>query len=66
MTSTITLVWVSIGTSFHDEPSFVEAVGSLQFVDHPNPILGMGSLSEGGNLGTEPDDLNVNLEMVNI
>jgi hypothetical protein len=26
----------------------------------------MGSLSEDGNLGIEPDDLNANLEMVNI
>jgi len=26
--------------SFHDEPSLVEAVGSLQFAaDHPNPIV---------------------------
>jgi hypothetical protein len=26
----------------------------------------MGSLSEDGHLGIEPEDLNVNLEMVNI
>ena len=56
-----------MGLSFHDEPSLVEAVSSLQFAaDHPNPIVRMGSLSEDGNLGIEPDDLNVNLEMVNI
>ena len=56
-----------MGLSFHDEPSLVEAVSSLQFAaDHPNPIVGTGSLSEDGNLGIEPDDLNENLEMVNI
>jgi hypothetical protein len=56
-----------MGLSFHNEPSLVEAVGSLQFAaDHPNPIAGMGSLSEDGNLGIEPDDLNAHLEMVNI
>ena len=53
--------------SFQDEPSLVEAVGSLQFAaDHPNPNVGMGSLSEDENLGIELDDLNANLEMVNI
>ena len=58
---------VSMGLSFHNEPSLVEAVGSLQFAaNHPNSIVGMGSLSEDRNLGAEPDDLNVNLEMVNI
>jgi hypothetical protein len=53
--------------SFHDEPSLVEAIDSLQFAaDHPNPIAGMGSLDEDGNLGIELDDLNANSEMVNI
>jgi hypothetical protein len=56
-----------MGLSFHDEPSLVETVGSLQFaVDHSDPILGMGSLDEDGDLGIEPDDLSANLEMVNI
>jgi len=56
-----------MGLSFHDQASLVEAVDSLQFAaDHPNPIVGMGSLSEDGNLGIEPDDLNANLEMVDI
>jgi len=56
-----------MGLSFYDEPSLVESVGSLQFAaDHPNPIVGMGSLSEDGNLGIEPDNRNANLEMVNI
>jgi hypothetical protein len=56
-----------MGLSFHDETSLVETVGSLQFaVDHSNPILGMGSLSEDENLGIEPDNLSANLEMGNI
>ena len=56
-----------MGLSFHNEASLVEAVDSLQFAaDHPNPIVGMGSLSEDGNLGIEPDDLNADLEIVNI
>jgi hypothetical protein len=67
MTSTITLVRVSMGLSFHDESSLEETVSSLQFAaDDPNPIVGMGSLSEDENLGIEPDDLDANLEMVNI
>jgi len=61
------LVRVSMGLSFHDEPSLVETVGSLQFAtDQPNSIVGMGSLSEDGDLGIELDDMNANLEMVNI
>jgi hypothetical protein len=56
-----------MGLSFHDKSSLVEAVSSLQFaVDRPNPIVGMGTLSEDGNLGIEPDDLKANLEVVNI
>jgi len=67
ITPTIILVRVSMGLSFRDEPSLVEAVGSLQFAAyHPNPIGGMGSLSEDGNSGIEPDDLNASLEMVDI
>jgi len=49
--------------SFHDEPSLVEALCSLQFAaDIQIQLLGMGSLSEDENLGIEPDDLNENLE----
>jgi hypothetical protein len=56
-----------MGLSFRDKPSLVEAASSLEFaVDHPNPNPGMGSLSEDGNLGIEPDDLNADLEMVNV
>ena len=56
-----------MGLSFHDKSSLVEAVSSLQFAaDHPNASVGMGSLSEDGDLGIEPDDLNKILEMVNI
>jgi hypothetical protein len=56
-----------MGLSFHDEPSLVEAVSSLHFAaDNPNPNVGMGSLSEDGNLGVVPDDLNSSLEMVNV
>jgi len=67
ITPTIILVRVEMGLSFHNEPSLVDAIGSLQFAaDHPNLIVGRGSLSEDGNLGIEPDNLNGNLEMVNI
>jgi len=56
-----------MGFSFHDEPSLVEAVDSLQFAaDHLNPMVGMGSLSDDGNLCIEPGDLDADLEMVNI
>jgi hypothetical protein len=56
-----------MGLSFHDEPSLVEAIGSLQFAaDHPNSIGKMGSLSEDWNFDIEPDDLDASVEMVNI
>jgi hypothetical protein len=56
-----------MGLSFHDEPSLVETVDSLQFAaDYLNPIVGMGSLCEDGDLGTEPDHLNANLDVANI
>jgi len=39
----------------------------LQFAaDHPNQFVGMGSLSEDGNMGIKPDDPNKNLEIINI
>ena len=54
-----------MGMSFHDQPSLVEAVGSLRFnaVDGPDPNLGMGS---DGSLGIGLDDLNAGQEMANI
>ena len=57
-----------MGLSFHDEPSLVEAVGSLRFnaVDDPNPNLGIGSMSLDGSLGIGLDDPNAGQVMVNI
>ena len=57
-----------MGLSFHDEPSLVEAVGSLRFnvVDDPNPNLGTGSIIQDGSLCIGLDDLNAGAEMVNI
>ena len=57
-----------MGLSFRDEPSLVEAVSSLRFnaVDHPNPNLGTGRISQDGSLCIGLDDPNAGLEMVNI
>ena len=58
-----------MGLSFHDQPSLVEAVGSLRFnaVDDPNPNLGTGNISQDGSLDIGLDDpANAGLEMVNI
>ena len=57
-----------MGLSFHDDPSLVEAVGSLRFdvVDDPNPNLGTGRISQDGCLHIGLDDPNAGLEMVNI
>ena len=53
--------------SFHDEPSLVEAVGSLQFeAADPNPIPGTGSISLDGSLRTEPHNPNAIPEMISI
>ena len=54
--------------SFHDEPSLVEAIGSLQFnvVDDPNPNLGIGGISQDGSLCIGLDDPNTDLRMVDI
>ena len=53
-----------MGLSFHDEPSLVEAVGSLKFVAaDPNSILGTGSISLDGSLSTGPHDPNAIPEM---
>ena len=59
---------MSMGVSFNDEPSLVEAVGSLRFnaVYDTNPNLGTGSISQDGSLGIGLDDPNAGLEMVNI
>ena len=61
------LVRVSMGLSFHDEPSLVEAVGSLRFeAADPNPISGTGSISLDGSLRTGPQDPNAIPDMTNI
>ena len=53
--------------SFHDEPSLVEAVGSLRFEDaNSNPIPGTGSISLDGTLRTGPHDPNAIPEMTSI
>ena len=56
-----------MGLSFHDQPSLVEAVGSLRFnaVDDPNPNLGTGSISQDGSLGIGLDNPNEGQKMVN-
>ena len=56
-----------MGLSFHDEPSLVEAVGSLRFeAADRNPIPGTGSISLDGSLRTGPHDLNAVPEMTSI
>ena len=46
-----------MGLSFHDKPSLVEAIGSLQFAAYDaNPTT--GSISKGGSLLTRPYDSN--------
>jgi hypothetical protein len=56
-----------MGLSFHDEPSLVEAVGSLRFeAADSNPIPGTGSISLDGSLRTEPHDPNAIPEMMSI
>jgi hypothetical protein len=47
-----------MGLSFHDQPSLVEAVSSLQFASD-NPEVG----SQDGSLRGEPHNPNANLEM---
>jgi len=54
ITPTIILVRVSLGLSFHDEESLVEAVGSLRFAaEDPTPILGTGSINGSLHAGHE-------------
>ena len=55
-----------MGLSFHNQPSLVEAVGSLRFeAADPNPIPGTGSISLDGSLRT-PHDPNAIPEMTSI
>jgi hypothetical protein len=55
-------VRVSLGLSFYDEPSLVEAVGSLRFeVAEP---LKPGSISLDESLHTGAHDPNASLEMI--
>ena len=54
-----------MGLSFHDEPSLVEAVGSLEYDDlHSIPTI--ESISEDGNLRIEPHDPTAEPGMINI
>ena len=46
-----------MGLSFHDKPSLVEAVGSLQFAAY-DVNLTTGSISKGGGLLTGPYNSN--------
>ena len=56
-----------MGLSFHDEPSSVEAVGSLRFgTADPDAISGTGSISLDRSLCTGPHDPNAILEMISI
>ena len=56
-----------MGLSFHDEPSLVEAVGSLRFeAADPNPIPGTGDISLDGSLRNGPHDPNPIPEMTSI
>jgi len=49
---TIIFVRVSLGLSFHNEESLVEAVGSLHFAtDRPNSILEIESMDQDGHIG---------------
>ena len=56
-----------MGLSFHDEPSLVEAIGSLKFeAADPNAMPGTGGISLDGSLRTGPPDLNAIPEMISI
>ena len=52
-----------MGLSFHDEPSLVEAVGSLRF---EATDLGTGSIGLDRSLRTGPHDPNAIPEMISI
>jgi hypothetical protein len=56
-----------MGLSFHDEPSLVEAVGSLRFeAADPNAMPGTGSIGLDGNLRTGPHDPNAIPDLMSI
>ena len=48
---------VSLGLSFHDKESLVEAVGSLQFAANPIPEAGSIDEDRSSHIGDD-DDLN--------
>ena len=48
---------VSLGLSFHDKESLVEAVSSLQFEASPNPEAGSIDQDRSSHIGHD-DDLN--------
>ena len=51
---------VSLGVSFHNEESFVEAVGSLRFAaDNSSSITRTGRIDQDGSLYVQHDDPNV-------
>jgi len=54
---TLILVRVSLGLSFHDKESLVEAVGSLQFAANPIPEAGSIDQDRSAHIGHD-DDLN--------
>ena len=56
---------VSLGLSFHDDSSLVEAVSDLRF-EAADTIPGTGSTSLDGSSCTEPHDPNAILEMTSI
>ena len=50
---------MSLGLSFHDDESLVEAIGSLQFAtDNPNLIQRTGSMDQNDSLQIGDDHLN--------
>jgi len=64
---TVIFVRVSLGLSFHDKESLVEAVGSLRFAaDHSNSIAGTESIDHDGSLRIGHDDPNPLPETVNV
>jgi len=52
---TIILVRVSLGLSFHDKESLVEAVGSLQFAANPIPEAGSIDQDRSSHIGYDND-----------
>jgi len=61
---TVILVRVSLGLSFDNEESLVEAISGLQFATNdPNQIPGTGSIDQNGSLDIGEDDPNSLSEM---